>query len=365
MLKPVRIADTASANRLIKLWAARYLPDLSILPARKGEFPVEALVRSASLAGRTQTVERTKRLLRLNCEIAGLETKSLFAYIPNIVNLAEARHLAHQVEQVYEAVLDIYLQQPPPSHYLQFIDASSNLFSKLALPSLLLPTITNLAETLELILLEMQEQHLRARDRRTIGFITTQFHFSTREVLKQLTPCEQVLLTPYLKFVEEQVCIPWQRLCAAALDVVPGSPPFLLVEHMLPLSQKIAETVYEQALTTHHDATSRRGALGEPDIAASTIRDLNMFQGYLWLCVLENRMAAIEKELLPLCQVVFPSIGVSWELVESVLQLLVDEIQAHLKPDERTLLLPYTRAMQSIFAQTPDTKRQAQIPLEA
>jgi hypothetical protein len=352
MLKPIRITDTAPANQLIKLWAARYMPDLTLLPPEKGEFPIAALVECATEAGRQQTVERVKRLLKLNCQIAGLETNSLFSYIPNIVNLAQARHLALYVEQVYGTVLDVYLNQPPPSRYLRFIDVSSELFSKLALSTLMLPTITQLAEAVEPALVQLQEQHLQSHDRRAIGFMTTQFHFSTREVLKQLTPCEQVLLTPYLTFVEEQVCIPWQRVCAAASNYLTGSPIFNLVEQMLPKSREIAESVYREAAALYGNSCSRRGPFRDPEIAASTMRDLTMFQGYLWLCVLENDMAAIEQELLPLCQAVFPTVGVSWALVESVLRLLIREIHARVKPTQMSLLSPYTRSLQEIFATT-------------
>jgi hypothetical protein len=352
MLKPTRITDTTSANQLIKLWAARYMPDLSILPAEKGQFPMTTLMECATEAGRQQTVEQVKRLLKLNCQMAGLETNSLFSYIPNIVNLAQARHLAHYVEQVYGTVLDVYLKQPPPSRYLKFIDASSQLFSKLALSTLMLPTITQLAEAVEPCLLQLQEQHLHSHDRRTIGFMTTQFHFSTREVLKQLTSCEQVLLMPYLMFVEEQVCIPWQRVCAAAANYLPGSPIFSLVEQMLPKSRDIAEHVYREAAVLHGNSCSRRGPFRDPEIAVSTMRDLSMFQGYLWLCMLEDDMAAIQQELLPLCQAVFPTVGVSWALVESVLRLLVKEIHARVKPAQIPLLSPYTRSLQEIFAVT-------------
>lgn len=356
MLKPIRIADTAAANQLIKLWAARYMPDLSILPAEKGQFPITTLVECISKAGRAHTVDRVKRLLRLNCEMAGLEANSLFSYIPNIVNLAEARYLAGYVEQVYEAVLEAYLEQPPPNRYLQFIDASSTLFSKLALPSLLLPTITRLADTLEPILLQLQNTYLNSGDRRTIGFLTTQFHFSTREVLKQLTPCEQVLLTPYFKFVEEQVCIPWQRVCAAGSRHLASSPELMLVEQLLSNSQQIAEQVYDQTTLQYGHTCSRRGTFTNSNIAASTIRDLIMFQGYLWLCVLENSMVAIEEELLPLCQTVFPAIGVRWDLVEYAIQLLTDEIHSRLNTTQLSLLSPYTQALRVIFSQTEHAK---------
>lgn len=350
MLKTAKVASTDAANRLVERWTNRYLPNLSILPASKETFPTLELVEFASPAARSQTAKKVRRLLQLNCEMAGLEANSLFSYIPNIVNLAETRMLARHVQRVYDRTLEIYSRQKPPSQYLKYIDTSSALFSKLALTSLMLPLLQQLADELEPELLALQNQHLIVKDSRAIGFLTTQFHFSTREIFRQLTLCEQVLLTPYLKFVEEQVCIPWQRICAAAANHLPGSPTFRLVEQMLGQSQSIAEAVYYQAVERYPTHTSRRGTLVQREIAASTIRDLNMLQGYLWLCVMEQNMQVIEQELLPLCVMVFPSINVKWKLVEQMLQLLVDEILSRLSSPQQKLLSPYTRSMTEIFA---------------
>lgn len=83
---------------------------------------------------------------------------------------------------------------------------------------------------------------------------------------------------------------------------------------------------------------------------ASTIRDLQMFQSYLWLCVLEGNMASVEQALLPLCQMVFPSVNVAWDLVKQVLKLLVDELMTRVDLEQKRLLLPSTQAMQQLFS---------------
>lgn len=350
MLKSVKLADSASTSRFIRLWSARYLPDLSALPAQKGEFPVAELVEVASEEQRSQTANKIKRILHLSCELAGLEANSLFSYIPNIVNLAEARRMAQYVECVYDKAFLIYKQQQPPSYFLKFIDSSSDLFSKIALPSLMLPMICTLAEELEPSLLQLQQQHLSSKDPRTIGFLTTHFHFSTRELFKQLNRCEQVLVTPYLKFIEEQACIPWQRICAIAAHYPPNSLALSVVEQLLPLSHDIATAVYQRALATHSQHRSRRGKLDHPGVRASTLRDLHMFQGYLWLCVLEGNMTAIEHELLPLCVAVFPSVEVKWDLVRQMVRLLTLEVQARINPEQQQFLQSYLQALQDIFA---------------
>jgi hypothetical protein len=75
-----------------------------------------------------------------------------------------------------------------------------------------------------------------------------------------------------------------------------------------------------------------------------------MFQAYLWLCALEGNMSAIEQELLPLCMMVFPSIEVSWELVEQLLPSLVTEIEERVSSEQMQLLMPYTQAMEQMFS---------------
>lgn len=355
MLKPVSVADVAATNRLIKLWTARYLPNLSILP-QGDRFPAAELISTASSEGRAKTVATASRFLQISCELAGLETNHFYNYLPNIIHLSEIRRMAQSVRSVYDKLLHIYVQQPTPNYFLKFIDSSRELFVKLAMPFLVLPAITQLAEDLTPVLLQFQAEHLNVRDPRAIGFLTTQFHFSNREILKQLSPYEQVLLTPYLKFIEEQVCIPWQRVCAVAAKYLTNSPTFTVVETLLPLCSDISEAVHRQAVQRYPNYHSRRGKLINPEVASSTIRDLTMFQGYLILSLLEDDMTVVEQELLPLCLMVFPSIRVQWELAQQVLALLMNDILSRVKPRQRELLLPYTQSFQLLFANATPLK---------
>ena len=76
-------------------------------------------------------------------------------------------------------------------------------------------------------------------------------------------------------------------------------------------------------------------------------------------------MSAVEQELLPLCRMVFPSIKVSWELVEQLLPLLVIEIQARVSPAEMRILQPYTQSMQQLFSnvETKTAEKASYYPL--
>ena len=357
MLKTAKLSDNTSVDRLSQLWAERYIPDLSTLSFGESRFNVSELIEAASPEGRAQTIAKLDRMVEIRCQCAGIKTNIIFSYIPNIVNLTESRGIAKAASDVYQKILEVYQNQKQVTLSASLatlspsltIDVSTDAFRSSVMPGLCLSEVKQLATILEPVLLEFQEQHLVSKDRRTTGFMSTQFHLSSKLVLNRLTIPEQLLLSPYFKFVEEQVCIPWQRVCAAAIKHDLNSPILALVEQMLPVSQKIAKRVHRQAALLYPNHRSTRGLLSHSGVKASSIRDIEMFQAYLWLSALEGNMTAIEKELLPLCMMVFPSIDVSWELVEQLLPLLVAEIEAHLLPAQMRLLLPYTQAMQQLF----------------
>jgi hypothetical protein len=211
-------------------------------------------------------------------------------------------------------------------------------------------SLEQLATALEPVLEELREQHLSATDRRTLGFVTTQFHLSSQLLLRRLTLPEQLLLGPYFNFIEERVSIPLQQVCEAAARHEPDSPALAIVQQLLPQSRDIARSVYRQTAERYPDGLSRRGKLKDSGITTSTIRDLQMFQCYLWVCLLDEKMTAVEQGLLPLCIMVFPSIDVTWDLVREMLQILIDELVERLEPSQRSLLLPYTQKMQQMFS---------------
>jgi hypothetical protein len=214
-----------------------------------------------------------------------------------------------------------------------------------------MPAIQEIAAAIEPMLLEFQQQHILSKDWRTIGFITTLLNFSNNLLLlsQKLTPQEQLLIHPYFKFVEEQVALPWQRVCIAAAKYQVDSPTFKLVEQLFPASGDIAQTVYSQLIQLLPNHQSRRGELTDPGITHSCLRDLEMFQAYLWLCILEESMAPIESELVDLCVMVLPGVQVKWEMIELWNKLLTAEIIARVTPSQRTLVQPYADRLQQAF----------------
>ncbi|NEP01858.1 MAG: hypothetical protein F6K58_25020 [Symploca sp. SIO2E9] len=323
MLKLTKLINTLSVNSLMQLWAERYIPDISTLCLNESHLNISELVEIASAEGRQKTAAKAQNLLRLRCEYAGIETNILFSYIPNVINLSEVERLSQFTQQVYQQVIEIYTQQSKPvatlakiplaaatSSSMGTIDLFSNAFQEWAQKLLGPPVVEQLAISLEPSLIELQNQHLLVKDQRAIGFISTHFQFSTKLLLNRFTLPEQVLLSPYFKFAEEQVSIPWQQVCAAASKHNCDSSALAIVQQILPASYEIASHIHRRASQLNPSHCSRRGRLKDPGVRASSIRDLEMFQAYLWLCVLEDSMAVVEKELLPLCLMVFPALKV-------------------------------------------------------
>ncbi|NEO97464.1 MAG: hypothetical protein F6K58_01875 [Symploca sp. SIO2E9] len=348
-----------NANNLVNAWQARYITDFSTLSVKEEQINFYELMKLTSSKGREKTAREVQRLLNLKCEVAGIRSNIIFSYIPNIVNLADYKHLSQYIQMIYHHLMEIYKQQPPLSlpaslsntekSFLGAVNISGDFFKQWVMPTVRLPTVQQLSRELQPKIEQLRIEHLSTGDRRAIGFVSTQFHFSTRFIFNQLQLSEQILLSPYFKFVEEQVCIPWQRVCDAAAKQTPGSWKLALVQQMLPASREIAVNIHRRACQMYPNHRSRRGNLDEPGVKASSIRDIEMFQAYLWLCVLEDSMAAVEKELLPLCVLVFPSIDVDWELVKKIVPFLVDEFWVHMSQEQMLLLQTYTNAMQQLF----------------
>lgn len=351
MLKPATLTQISSTRALLALWLDRYKLDTFRLI---DNCTASELMQAISEEGRNKTAVRANRWIKISSELAGLKTNSLFSYVPNVVSLEETRQIAKFVEKIYAKLLTVYQQQVSPSDadLVNTLKKTNSISSSLEqVNAVELPAVEQIASEIEPLILELQKQHLACQNRRTIGFMSTQFHFSTQLLLNNLQPIEQILLKPYLQFVEEQVCIPWQRICAAAKRHSVDAPVLDAVKSVMSQSEAIANDIYNQALAGFPDHRSRRGLLTEPEVAASSIRDMNMFQAYLWLCVLEGNMSSVENELLPLCLMAFPAISVDWTMTEVSVELMNVSIQKRLDTEHMALIQPYMQSMKQLFIQ--------------
>jgi hypothetical protein len=355
MLKIAKLIDSPSVHRLLNLWVERYIPNISTLSFIKNgmEITQTELLKTTTPEGRALTLSKlNEALIELKNYKAILPNSSLYAYIPNIVNLAEAKRLTHFAFLVYKRLIEIYqnLSYSIPSQNRLCINAGVDNLQDY-FDSWVRLSLEELAITIAPLLLEYKVQHIASKDWRTLGFITTLINFTNQLMFSNLTDLEQALIKPYFMFIEEQIAIPWQRVCAAAASYQLDSPAFILVEKMLPLSDNIAQAVYQKLVTLLPHHRSRRGGLDNPEIAHSCLRDLQMFQSYLWLCLLEESMTPIEQELVDLCVMVMPGINVKWEMAELWNKLLADEILSRITSSQKQLLKPYTQGLQQAFEQ--------------
>lgn len=351
MLKTVHISTTPSSKRLLKIWTQRYTPDLSPLTSKLSTSAAYASLSTASsVEHRALTAAKLGDfLVEIRCQMAEIQTNFLYSYLPHIVNSSEAHQLSQYASFIYKKLIEIY-QQPSNTFSgakLPITTVTNTLNSSLA--NWGIPAIEELAKVVEPLLLEYQERHIASKDFRTLGFITTLLNFSNEFLLKKLTPPEQVLIKPYLQFIEEQVALPWERVCAAVASYTVASPEFILVEQMLPQASEIAQVVHHKLVTSLPHHHSRRGGLADPGITHSCLRDLQMFQAYIWLCFLEKSLAPIEDELVDLCVMVMTGVKVKWEMIELSNATLCEEILSHLTPEQKSLVEPYTNGLQQIF----------------
>lgn len=353
MLKTTNLPNTPSVNRLLKLWSQRYTPDLSILLSEPNQsLAFQALSVAASPEGRVVTANKlNQRLIEIKCQMAAIETNCLYAYVPKVVDFSDAKLLAPYAFEIYKKLIDLYQQSSvhtTPQSAATLMAAANNKDSSLGAWGM--PSVDKIAKEIEPLLIAFQGQHIAAKDYRTLGFITTLLNFSNKLMPDRLTLPEQVLIKPYLRFVEEQVALPWQRVCAAAARHQLDSSAFLLVEQMLPQAQEIAQKVYYRLTQLLPNHRSRRGGLDDLGIKHSCIRDLQMFQSYLWLCLLEDSLAPVEHELVDLCVMVMTGVKVKWEMTELWNKVLFEEIRSRLTFEQKSILQPYSSKMEQAFS---------------
>ena len=370
-----------SVESLMRIWESRYTPDLSSISTAENtaEFRRQ-LMEATSWSGRSQTASQlTKQVVAIKCQMASLKAKSLYAYFADILNFSDVQHLSDFALLIYLKLGEIY-QQPsghtadvyPPSTFdavekfkaqmrppaINRNDQPPALEAILSMPGASIPPIEAFATALDPLLMDLQQQHMLAKDWHTLGFMTTLLNFSNQLMMQGLSRIEALLLEPYFRFSEEQVAIPWQRVCWAASRHALGSPTFAIVEHCLPQSRDIAEQVYRQLMTSLPHHRSRRGLLSHPEVTHSAIRDLEMKQAYFWLSFLENSLAPIEEELVPLFVMVNPAIGVRWEFMKLANQVLFEAILNRLHPLQAKQVRPYADSyIQAFIARQSDFQR--------
>ncbi|MGA9380118.1 MAG: hypothetical protein WBV73_15245, partial [Phormidium sp.] len=187
-------------------------------------------------------------------------------------------------------------------------------------------------------------------DPRVIGFVSMQFHYTGLSLISDLSVRKKTELLDYFKVIDDHLYMPLQRAYDAAANQDYDSQMLKVVQQLLPVSTEIAKNICERVIELYPNYSTYTGNLNNPVVKTASIRDVEMFQVYLWVCVLENSIAAIQQELFPLCVMLYPTLKVRWELVRQMINLLGKEIGNRLGREQQELFKPYFQALREMFS---------------
>ncbi len=194
-------------------------------------------------------------------------------------------------------------------------------------------------------------QSYTAKDPRVLGFLSMQFHYTGQFLLAELSEIEQRTVGSYLKVMDDNLYMPLHRSYEAASNHDFHSPALGAVQQLLPASTQIAQFICTEVAGLNFDYRSCHGPLSDFGVRISSIRDVEMFQIYLCLCVLEGNIAVVQQELFPLCVMLYPPLKVDWTLVRQLVSLLSQEIQKRCSPQVHGEFAPYLQAFEDMFAE--------------
>jgi Phycobilisome protein len=187
-------------------------------------------------------------------------------------------------------------------------------------------------------------------DPRVIGFVAMQYHYTGIQLMELLPESEQENFGSYVKILDDHLYMPLQRAYQAAGNHSSDSMALQSVRTLMPAMTRIAERVVDRVNQLYPRYRSHSGFLTDPTIRTSSIRDVEMFQVYMWVCLLEGNLHALETELFPLCVMIYPRLNVSWELVSQMTHLLRKEVATYLSPEQAKYCEPFYEILRRIFS---------------
>ncbi|MGP1382459.1 MAG: hypothetical protein ACTS2F_02810 [Thainema sp.] len=309
-----------------RLWARKYVIAVSKGDNAANIASTKTLAEATSRLGRAETAAHLKKHLRLASAQAWTATENLLSHEvlrhrinPDLINPVE---IAADSRELFEQALDAYENRITP-HRMSV--GMSNACGKM-------------------------RAKYTADDPRAIGFVSMQFHYTGMKLLEYLTPVEKSLFEPYLKVMDDHMYMPLRAAYEAAADYEMDAPELKAVQNLLPLITPVAKTICDRVRRLYPGYETYSGALDSRVVNISSIRDAEMFQVYLCLCVLQNSFVSVQQELFPLCVMLYPSLKVKWSLVQEMLRLLGQEMLVQLDPEDMAVFLPHLRTLTEMFA---------------
>lgn len=303
---------------LSELWAKKYIKTLNQHD--------QTLSQLGAARPRALVAQDLMEQLRSVSAQAWNKTESLLAHEMRRhqihAELVDPWEISKEAHLIYDKALSAYAQQIPPQRLSILISADLGAIRK---------------------------KHT-SLDPRVIGFVSMQFHYCSQLLLNQLPTAERAALEDYFKVIDDYLYMPLQRAYDAAANYDYDDPRLKAVQALLPLSSAIARAVVNQVHQRNPHYLCYSGPLNSATVRASSLRDVEMFQVYLWTCVLEKNISVITQELFPLCVMLYPTLNVSWELVRQMITLLGKEFAACAEPPYVEYYLPYYQAIWKMFS---------------
>lgn len=341
---------------LAQQWAKKYVQNLLVDTSDQNNSDSITLTEIISIEGREKTAKKMIDSLRLVSAKAWNQTESLLSdgirqhnINPSAINPWE---ITADAFRVYQKALDVYSQKTelrPLNLVVKLMEEGNPLYKDALDVYTEQVAPSELATVISSDIGVIRNKHV-SLDPRVIGYVSMQFHYTSQMLLEPLHPLEKSIVGAYFKVIDDHLYMPLQRAYEAAAEHSFDSPVLLAVQKLLPVSTQIAKKVCKKVIDLFPNYRSLSGVLRDPVVKTSSIRDVEMFQVYLWVCALEGNVTSIQQELFPLCVMLYPRLKVKWELIRQMLHLLRYEIHEHLSPLQANTLIPSFRVLSQMFS---------------
>jgi hypothetical protein len=317
-------SQSASPSSLAQQWARKYLENLSEPQGQlsKGqEDPAIAKKGIRAIAAKRLLSSLQKVSLKAWSQTNALLIDEIDRHCIDR-SLINAWEISQDAFHVYEKALELYTQH---TSYSQ-------------VPFLMGPDIAKI------------RKKYTQNDPRVIGFVSMQFHYTSVLLKSQLSPIEKSLLANCFQVIDDHLYMPLHRAYDAAAKRPDDDPSLMAVRRLIDCSGEISDRIVEQVAQMYPSYKTYSGVLSDPMVRVSSRRDTEMFQIYLFVCLLEGSFGIVENELFPLCIMLYPKLKVHWELVRQMLQIFGQEANAQLGDHLFAVITPYLKSLRDMFS---------------
>ncbi|AFZ03946.1 hypothetical protein [Calothrix sp. PCC 6303] len=354
--KQLGIQRKSASQPLALEWGKKYLHNIDPTLSRDDTTDGNNIKELISSTGREKTKEKLMASLRLvsiqawnQVEILLIKEVERYHINPQLI---EPWEIISDCYKIYEKTLEIYYQQAPLRQLSMIMrlaregeplyQKALGIYTEQVIPTQLTAAIRSQVGTL-------RKKYTKV-DSRIIAFVSMQFHYTSKILLQMLSPLERPIVESYFRVIDDHLYMPLERAYEAAAQHDYNSQALGAVQQLLPASTEIAKTITQRITELYPNYRSKSGILSETAIQASSIRDVEMFQIYLWLAVLEGDVSAIQQELFPLCLMIYPTLKIEWELIRQMLYLLGQEICDRLTHKHLEIVMPYYQVLWHMFS---------------